>query len=345
MLEFQVQHMRSSSRMLLTPLTNRRDERPKLSALLAPGDIKPPEPKINPVAKEVYSPEVQLSADLRLMIAMVAYLSGKDVSSYQQSFGNSGGYVGRDTVDRAVFDVSTLNAASPLALSAAPSESPTNVSIDARAETYQISVREAERLDFSLSTSVTTADGRVHQVHIIESHQRQHRHTLSVSASEAAALIDPLVINLYGPLSFQSNTTEFDLDSDGNTEQFHQLGSGSFFLALDINNDGKINNGNELFGTQSGNGFADLRHYDDDGNGLIDERDAVFSALRLFRTDDDQLMSLDEASILAIGLSAVDTPFRFTDRQGQSQAQLRQSSFYVSARGHHGSVQHVDLAI
>tara|TARA_B100000446_G_scaffold125573_1_gene117522 strand:- start:2916 stop:3947 length:1032 start_codon:yes stop_codon:yes gene_type:complete len=342
-LDFQIQHMRSSSRMLLTPLTNRRDDRPKLSALLSPQDIKPPEPKVNPIAERVYSPEVELSADLRLMIAMVAYLSGKAVTTFQQSFGSSSDdYAGKNTVERAAFDLSSLDASAAVSSTTEPS---TNASMVLSANTYQISVREAERLDFSLSTEVTTRDGRVHQVHVAESHQRQHRQTLSVSASEAAALIDPLVINLYGPLSFQSDTTEFDLDSDGHAEEFHQLSSGSFFLALDINGDDTINNGSELFGTQSGNGFADLRHYDDDGNGLIDERDAVFSALRLYRTDDDHLMSLDEAQVLAIGLSAADTPFTFKDRQGNTQAQLRQSSFYVSATGQHGSVQHVDLAV
>ncbi len=338
MLDFQVQHMRSSSRMLLTPLTNRRDERPKLSALLSPQDIKPPEPEVNPIAERVYSSEVELSANLRLMIAMVAYLSGKEVTTFQQSFGRSGGdYAGKDTVERVTFDLSSLDAS--------PAATSTKSSTDVSANTFQISVREAERLDFNLTTTITTSDGRVHQVQITESHQRQHRQTLSVSASEAAALIDPLVINLYGPLSFQSHTTEFDLDSDGHAEEFHQLSNGSFFLALDINGDGTINNGSELFGTQSGNGFVDLRHYDDDGNGLIDEQDAVFSALRLFRTDDDHLMSLDEAQILAIGLSAADTPFTFMDSQGNIQAQLRQSSFYVSATGRHGSIQHVDLAV
>jgi len=116
-------------------------------------------------------------------------------------------------------------------------------------------------------------------------------------------------------------------------------------LALDLNGDGKINNGSELFGTQSGNGFADLRHYDEDGNGLIDKGDSVFQSLRLFRTDTQELASLDEKQILAIGLSATDTPFSFTDSKGSVLAQLRQSSFYLREGGRHGSVQHIDLAV
>ena len=54
------------------------------------------------------------------------------------------------------------------------------------------------------------------------------------------------------------------------------LGSGSGFLALDKNGNGKIDDGSELFGTKSGDGFADLAEYDSDGNGWIDEKGRVY---------------------------------------------------------------------
>lgn len=56
----------------------------------------------------------------------------------------------------------------------------------------------------------------------------------------------------------------FDLDADGTADRISMLKSGSGFLALDKNGNGKIDDGSELFGTQSGDGFADLEEYDID---------------------------------------------------------------------------------
>ena len=53
------------------------------------------------------------------------------------------------------------------------------------------------------------------------------------------------------------------------------LGKGSGFLALDKDGNGKIDDGNELFGTKSSDGFGDLREYDSDGSGWIDENDEI----------------------------------------------------------------------
>ena len=89
-------------------------------------------------------------------------------------------------------------------------------------------------------------------------------------------LCDPLVFN------FEGNTADitdqkfmFDLDCDGKEEEISSLGKGSGFLALDKNGDGIVNDGTELFGTKSGDGFADLAEYDEDGNGWIDEDDGT----------------------------------------------------------------------
>ncbi len=54
---------------------------------------------------------------------------------------------------------------------------------------------------------------------------------------------------------------------------------GSGFLALDLNNEGIIINGNELFGPRTGNAFAELSVHDEDGNNLIDENDPVYDQL------------------------------------------------------------------
>ena len=59
------------------------------------------------------------------------------------------------------------------------------------------------------------------------------------------------------------------------------VGSGSGLLALDKNGDGIINNGTELFGPNTQDGFSELSKYDSDGNGWIDENDSVYDNLRI----------------------------------------------------------------
>ena len=99
---------------------------------------------------------------------------------------------------------------------------------------------------------------------------------------------DPLVINLDGDLpNLSSDTFSFDLDNDGESDQISKLGSRSGFLALDKNDDGIINQGSELFGTMTGNGFGELSEYDLDANNWIDENDSIFDKLRIWLKNED----------------------------------------------------------
>lgn len=77
---------------------------------------------------------------------------------------------------------------------------------------------------------------------------------------------------------------------------------------MDINGDGKINDGNELFGPKSGNGFSDLAAFDEDGNGWIDENDFVYDKLRIWTKDkygNDSLLAIGKKGIGAIYLAVV----------------------------------------
>ena len=71
----------------------------------------------------------------------------------------------------------------------------------------------------------------------------------------------------------------------------------------DFNNDGIINDGKELFGPNSGNGFSDLANYDLDKNGWIDENDTIYDKLRIWTKDtegNDYLLALAKESIWSI---------------------------------------------
>ena len=68
-------------------------------------------------------------------------------------------------------------------------------------------------------------------------------------------------------------------------------GADEVFLWLDRNHDGRVNSGAELFGNFSPlknghlakNGFEVLREFDTNGDGAVDERDAIWSQLMLWR--------------------------------------------------------------
>ena len=127
---------------------------------------------------------------------------------------------------------------------------------------------------------------------------------------------DPLVINLDGELPELENTTfSFDIDNNGVEDQLADLGGRSGFLALDKNGDGAINQGSELFGTLSGDGFGELSEYDKDSNGWIDENDSIFDKLRIWLKDEQsgqrELVALGDAGVGAIYLGNTQSDFTY----------------------------------
>jgi len=133
---------------------------------------------------------------------------------------------------------------------------------------------------------------------------------------------DPLVVNFGGaPARLTGAKISFDLNSDGAPENVSFVARGSGFLALDSNGDGKVNDGRELFGPQTGNGFGELAAYDSDNNGWIDQRDPVFAKLRIWTVNG--LESLSDKGIGAISTSSAMTPFALKDAANVSQGDIR----------------------
>lgn len=123
---------------------------------------------------------------------------------------------------------------------------------------------------------------------------------------------------------------------------------GSGFLALDKNSDGEINNGNELFGPQNGNGFSELSKYDEDKNQWIDENDSIFNKLRIWTKDEtgkESLFALGEKGIGAIFLGNVSTPFAINTPDNKQNAQLSQTGVVLKEDGTATTIQHLDFVV
>jgi hypothetical protein len=145
-----------------------------------------------------------------------------------------------------------------------------------------------------------------------------------------------------------SQRFKFDLNSDGQAEEINFLSGNSGFLAFDRNGDGKINNGSELFGAKSGNGFLELSALDSDQNGWIDENDAAYEQLSVWRKDGegkDHLATLKQANVGAISLVHLDTPFDIKTGNNALLGQIRSSGLFLQEDGKAGSVQQIDLTV
>jgi hypothetical protein len=171
----------------------------------------------------------------------------------------------------------------------------------------------------------------------------------AIDSGKLVVLRDPLVINFDGKAAELSGKRfAFDLDADGMSESIGALVSSSGFLAIDNNGDGRINDGSELFGTRSGNGFADLAAFDGDGNLWLDEADAAFTSLRIWQRDgagQDTLSTLRDRGVGALYLGSTETPFALNDNENRSLAQIRASGIYLREDGSAGTLQQVDLAV
>ncbi len=167
--------------------------------------------------------------------------------------------------------------------------------------------------------------------------------------ASAGLLIDPLVLHFDTDLETLSDTFfSFDIDGDGEQETISGLSSGSGFLALDVNEDREITDGNELFGPLSGNGFMELQTYDSDKNRWLDENDPIFERLMIWMGaggDDERLMTLKEAGVGAISLANVDSSFNLKGDGNRLLGQVAASGIFLTEDGEVRSLQEVDFAL
>lgn len=128
---------------------------------------------------------------------------------------------------------------------------------------------------------------------------------------------DPLILDMDGngfDLTNADDGAYFDIDADGVMDKVAVTKGNDAMLALDINGNGVIDNGKELFGDQNGaaDGFSELAKYDDNKDGVIDSQDKIFDSLKLLRFIknanggyDQKLTSLKSSAITAIDLNKI----------------------------------------
>ncbi|CAK0782185.1 VCBS repeat-containing protein [Gammaproteobacteria bacterium] len=209
--------------------------------------------------------------------------------------------------------------------------------------------QETESSEFHAQGKVRTQDGQEITVNLQVNLSRQFisENHLTLRAGDAPK--DPLVVNFAGSAaSLTQRDFRFDINADGQVEQMAFVNPGSAFLALDRNTNGRIDNGSELFGPTTGNGFQELAAQDADQNGWIDANDPAYGQLRLWHRDSqgtEHLTSLQQKGIGALYLGYGETPFKLADAQNQTLGQVRSSGLFLREDGTSGSLQQLDLVV
>ncbi len=134
--------------------------------------------------------------------------------------------------------------------------------------------------------------------------------------SSSVQKIDPLILDLNGDgfnLTKAGSGATFDIDADGTPDQTAWVRGDDALLFADFNGNEKPDNGKELFGDQNGaaHGFAELARYDDNADKVIDNRDSIFRALRLYRdlNGDGQVQSGESVSLAQARIRSINLEF------------------------------------
>jgi hypothetical protein len=145
----------------------------------------------------------------------------------------------------------------------------------------------------------------------------------SMTDAQVNALVTatPIVLDLTGAgihtTSASTAGVDFDITGTGKTDTVGWTTGGEGFLAMDLNHDGRINSGTELFGSgtvlangqRAANGYQAMAQYDSNGDGLLDARDTHFKDLQVWvdanhdgKTEGGELKSLGDLGIVSLDL-------------------------------------------
>ncbi len=206
---------------------------------------------------------------------------------------------------------------------------------------------EYQEMTFSASGSITTEDGRQIEFQVDLNMTREFYSEQHVQIRAGDALKDPLSVNFSGNAAELTSTRfSFDIDADGRSEQIAFVRPGSGFLVLDRNMDGKINDGRELFGAMTGNGFTELAEFDADGNNFIDDNDPIYHRLRIWEKDregNDHLLALGQVGIGALYLGSADSAFDLKDQENNLLGRIGSTGLFIREDGTAGTIQQLDL--
>lgn len=211
---------------------------------------------------------------------------------------------------------------------------------------YQYHREELNQMSFSAEGKVRLEDGSVREFSLSIQWEQSFSESMRLRIQDGKVLTDPLVISLDGAQPLSSNAFAFNLTGKEG-ESLPYLSGRAGYLANDVNQDGKITKGSELFGPETGKGFMELSALDDDRNGWIDGNDSAFKQLKVWMVSEsgEELLSLQEVGIGAISLQSATLDYTVKSDADTPIAHYKNASVALGESGGTYGVFEVDVAV
>ena len=181
---------------------------------------------------------------------------------------------------------------------------------------------------------------------------------IPTSRSNKAHGYDPLILNLDGKgiqtLAPSSISARFDHNADGIATATGWAAAGNGILALDLDKNGKIDSGKEIFGnhsvlpngTAAAHGYAALAELDSNHDNLINQADELFSSLKVWQDiNQDGISQANELFTLqALGIQSLNLEHQENSKDLGNGNRLTHIGSYTKTDGTTGEMGDVEFA-
>jgi hypothetical protein len=209
--------------------------------------------------------------------------------------------------------------------------------------TYIQTQKESSSLELGFSGKVKTSEGKELEFSLSLSWHEEFSQRIDLISGQI--MQDPLIISFDGMPPVLAEQFDFALTT--NAQKLNYLSQNAAYLARDTNQNNLIDDGSELFGPKSGDGFAELANFDDDENGWIDSNDTIFKQLHLWKPNEEGgiVVNLEEIGIGAISLQSIETNFTSKKDINTPIANYKEASVVLGEDGNAYSLLSVDIAV
>ena len=173
-----------------------------------------------------------------------------------------------------------------------------------------------------------------------------------------AHVYDPLILNLDGKgiqtLAPSSVSARFDHNADGIATATGWTAAGNGILVLDLDKNGKIDSGKEIFGnhsvlsngTAAAHGYAALAELDSNADGIISALDDAFSSLKVWQDiNQDGISQANELFTLdALGIQSLNLEHQENSKDLGNGNHLTHIGSYTKTDGTTGEMGDVEFA-